>query len=127
MNEARETHLDSEEFAKRCVGICEDRKAENVILFDVRETSVLADFYLICSGTSEPHVRALKSRLHHELAADGILPRVEGSLASHWIVMDYGVVLIHILQPELRDYYKIEELWNSEHVIYRSPDVPDER
>jgi len=112
--------VDSEVLARRCVEICEDRKAENILLFDVRGASVLADFYLICSGNSEPHVRALRGRLNRDLGEEGVHPRIEGKASSHWIVMDYGTVLVHIMAPELRDFYKIEELWNSDRVVYRS-------
>jgi ribosome-associated protein len=63
--------------------------------------------------------------LKRGLAADGVQPRgKEGDPASQWIVMDYGVVLIHILDPERREFYNIEELWGESHLAYRSP-APD--
>lgn len=117
--------FDADKLARRCVDICEDRKAENVLLFDVRDTSVLADYYLVCSGTSEPHMRAIRARLSRDLAEEGVRPRIEGSPDSHWIVVDTGPVLVHIMDPERRDYYKIEELWNAEQIVYRGQTTTD--
>ena len=112
---------DSEALARKCVEICEGRKAENLLMFDVRGDSVLADFYIICTGTSKPHIRAISDNVKRELAGEGILPRGrEGDPASQWIVMDYGVVLLHILDPERREFYHIEELWGESHLVYRS-------
>lgn len=117
--------FDADKLARRCVDICEDRKAENVLLFDVRGTSVLADYYLVCSGTSEPHMRAIRARLSRDLAAEGVRPRIEGNSGSRWIVVDAGSILVHIMDPERRDYYKIEELWNAEQIVYRGQTTAD--
>jgi ribosome-associated protein len=112
--------MDSEALAKRCVEICEDRKAVSVVLYDVRKQSVLADYYLVCTGNSEPHLRAIASHLQRDLAEEGVpARRVEGRAASHWLVLDYGLILIHIFAPELRQYYKIEELWGADSVVHR--------
>ena len=121
MEQISATMIDSEALAKRCVKICEDGLAENVLLFDVRNTSILADFYLICSGKSEPHVRAIKGHIDQDLSKDGMHPRVDGQPSSHWIIMDYySAVMIHIMGPDRREFYKLEELWDSEKIIYRS-------
>ena len=115
---------ESEALAKRCVEICEDCKAENILLFDVRKTSVLADFYLICNGTSDPHLRAIRVRLEKELAPAGVkLLHTSGTAASRWIILDFNTVLIHVFLPEMREFYKIEELWAKEPIIYRSRDA----
>jgi len=114
---------DSEALARRCVAICEGRKAEELLLFDVRESSVLADYYLICTGTSAPHITAICNHLRQDLAREGILPRRrEGDPASHWVIMDYGVVLVHIMDADRRRFYRIEELWENGHLVYRSED-----
>ena len=92
---------DSEALARQCVSICEGGKAEDLMLFDVRESSILADYYLICTGTSAPHISGVCNRLRQELALAGVLPRRrEGDPASHWVILDYGDVLVHILDPE---------------------------
>jgi ribosome-associated protein len=114
---------DSETLARRCVEICEERKAENLLLFDMRSASLLADFYLICSGTSGPHLRALVNHLSRDLAADGSAVRnVEGTPASGWVIIDYGTVLVHVLEPARREFYRIEEFWGREHIVYEGHD-----
>jgi ribosome-associated protein len=115
-------NVDSETLAKHCVTICEERKAENVVLFDVRQASVLADYYLLCTGTSMPHIRAISENLKIEVQGEyGLLPRAkEGDAASEWIIMDYGVLIVHILDGDKRRFYNVEELWNPELVVYRS-------
>jgi len=110
--------VDARALAQRCFDICKDRKAEEVHLYDVRRTSLLADFYLICSGNSVPHIRAISGRLTHDLSSDGIRPRaVEGAPASRWMVLDYGCVLVHIFHPELREFYGIEKLWGEDQLL----------
>ncbi|MDX9980777.1 MAG: ribosome silencing factor [Lentisphaeria bacterium] len=115
-------NVDSEALAKHCVAICEERKAENVVLFDVRETSVLADYYLLCTANSMPHIRAISDHLKIEVQGEfDLVPRArEGDAASEWVIMDYGVVIVHILEGDRRRFYNVEELWNPERVIYRS-------
>ena len=116
---------DPQTLAYQCVKICEDRKAEDLMLFDVRESSLLADYYLICTGTSAPHISGICNRLRQELALAGVLPRRrEGDPASHWVIMDYGAVMVHVLDPERRRFYRIEELWETGHLVYRSPTEP---
>jgi ribosome-associated protein len=115
---------DSEAVARRCAEICEDTKAENVLIYDVRGESVLADFYLVCSAGSDPHLRAVKGHLERGMREEGIRPRnVSGTPSSHWIIIDFGDVLAHVFHPDLRDYYKLEELWDAKQIIYRSRDV----
>jgi ribosome-associated protein len=114
-----------EALARRCVEICEDRKAQDVMLFDVRNQSVLADFYIVCTANSEPHLRAVQEHLHKTLADEGRRPRGrEGVAASRWVIVDYGDVLIHVMDAERRAFYRLEELWGEQSVLYRSPADP---
>lgn len=110
--------MDARELAERCIEICDGRKAEGLRLYDMQGTSLLADYYLICSGKSVPHLRAICDHLSRDLAQEGVRPhRVDGTPASQWIVMDYGVVLVHIFHPELREFYDIEALWGEAHIV----------
>ena len=113
---------DSEAMARLCARICEDGKAEELMLFDVHESSFFADYYLICTGTSAPHIGGICNRLRQELAVAGYLPRRrEGDPSSHWVIVDYGAVLVHVLDPERRRYYHLEELWETGRLVYSSP------
>lgn len=120
MTENHPAVMDAEAIARRCVAVCEERKAAEVLLFDVREQSILADFYLVCSGTSMPHVRALAEHIRLAMLDAGVPSRGrDGGPNSQWLVLDYGILMVHILMPELRRYYCLEELWDKRKVIYQ--------
>ena len=88
---------DSAALAKLAVETCESRKAEKVSLYGMEGKSVLADYYLICSGQSEPQINAIAGALHHLFSEHGMKPKsIQGTPQSHWIIMDYGFILIHI-------------------------------
>lgn len=116
----------TEELARHCVGICEDRKALDVRLYDVRDTSLLADFFLICTGRSNPQIRAICEHIRKGIKEEaGIYPKVEGVPASHWVVMDFGPLLVHILHPDTRRYYLLEELWDTGVLVYPEGEEED--
>ena len=96
MTEANLENIDPEVIAKKCVEICEQHKAADIVLFDVREKTILADFFLVCSGTSLPHLRALAEHIKRALLDEGIKPRGrDGNPSSQWLVLDYGIIIIH--------------------------------
>ncbi len=107
--------------------ICDRHKARNIILYDLKESSMLADFYLVCSGTSEPHLNALAGHLEKEMRQHQLRPRhIDGSPASRWIIIDYGYLMIHLFLPAMRQYYEIEKLWaETAEVLYRGGDEQD--
>ncbi len=119
-----ETKLSSEDFerlARQCAEICEERKASDIRLYNVQETSVIADYYLICTAHSDPHIRAVSANIEKQLKNQNIYPRnVEGVPSSHWMVMDYGGLMIHIFHPDTRKYYCLEELWSDHEVLYQT-------
>ncbi len=90
-----------------------DRKAEDIIMLDIRELSVIADYFVICTGTSDRQVRAIANALDEELGKREVHPRgTEGMAQAQWVLMDYGDVIVHIFAPEQREYYKLERLWS---------------
>ncbi|MCQ2396812.1 MAG: ribosome silencing factor [Lentisphaeria bacterium] len=117
--------LESLDIAKMCVQTCEDTKEQDILLFDVRERqSMVAEYYIVCSGTSMPHIRAIADHVKKTLVEAGLRPRgADGDPESRWMVLDYGLVLVHILEPEMRNFYQLEELWDESKVIYRSTPV----
>jgi ribosome-associated protein len=120
MTEQVPLKMDAETLARHCVTVCEERKAADILLFDVREQSILADFYLVCSGNSMPQVRAIAEHIRLAMHEHGLLARGrDGGHNSQWVVMDYGVIMVHILMPELRRYYCLEDLWDKRKVIYQ--------
>lgn len=116
MEQSLRPRVDAERLSQRCVEICQDRKADDLRLYDVRETSLLADYFVICTANSVPHLRAISGRLVRDLGEEeGVQPRaVDGAAGSHWVVLDYGSVLVHVFLAEEREYYNIEALWRGE-------------
>jgi ribosome-associated protein len=90
-----------------------DKKAVNPVLLDVRTVSSVTDYYLIATGTSAPHLKALAEEVDHQLKAGGLEKRRRsGESNSGWMVLDCGSVVVHLFLPHTRDYYAIEDLWN---------------
>ena len=102
----------AESIVRICRDVALDKKAEEVRILDLRGVSTVADFFLICSGRSEPQLKAISEAIVRRLREDGIRPKGhDGYPISRWVVMDYGDVLIHIFHPEVRNRYALEQLW----------------
>ncbi len=82
-------------------------------MLDIRKVSIIADYFVICTGTSDRHVRAIAKEIDEKLGDAGVNPiNTEGLTAGEWVLMDYGSVLVHIFDKETRDHYKLEQLWS---------------
>lgn len=100
------------ELALRIADILTETPASNTLLLEITDYSSLADFFLLCSGDNERQLRAISEEVGEELAKSGIRPlRTEGTPQSGWIVLDFGEVVAHIFSSELRDFYRLEQLW----------------
>jgi ribosome-associated protein len=90
-------------------------------MLDISEVSAVADYFVICSGTSERQLGALQNQVRTEVkeAGAGVPLQVEGTSASGWILMDYGAVVVHLFTPELRIFYDLEDLWRSGRTVVR--------
>jgi len=89
-----------------------ERKAESLVVLDVRELTSVADAFLICSGRSNRQVIAIADSVQRTLKEQGIRPlSVEGKSEGHWVLMDYGDVVIHIFYETVREFYDLEGLW----------------
>ena len=88
------------------------KKAIDIIGIETKELTVMSDYFIIASGTSNTHVRALADEVDDEMKKLGVeVDHIEGR-ATGWILLDYNDVLVHVFQPESRQYYNIERLWN---------------
>lgn len=88
------------------------RKAANLALLDVRGLSSVADFLIICSGRSNRQVSAIADFIQIDLKKKGIRPlSVEGKKEGHWVLLDYGHVVLHVFYEPLREFYDLESLW----------------
>lgn len=91
----------------------DDMKAERLEVLDVRAKTSIADYFLVCSGTSDRHVDAIADRVAEKLVEHKIKPfRTEGE-RSGWILQDYGDVVFHVMKEEQRQFYDLESLWQS--------------
>lgn len=113
--------IDSQQLARRVVDVLSEKQAEDVVLLDLREVSILADYFVIASATSERQAQALvegvRTTVKDELSA---LPtHVEGEPSSGWVLMDYGSVIVHLFAPDVRTYYDLEGFWRTARVVVR--------
>ena len=87
---------------------------------DIQENSVIADYFVICSGTSVRMVSALMSEVKDEVKKEfGLNGRIEGEANAGWMLADYGSVIVHIFSPDRREYYSLEELWAEAKTVLR--------
>lgn len=113
----------SRETALVAARAADDRKADNVLVLRVSEVSYLADYFVIVTGYSQAQLRAIYQAISDqvELELQRLPLRIEGQSDGNWVLMDYGDVIIHILLPEERDFYKLEAFWgHAERVHWQS-------
>ena len=104
--------MTSLEKAKNIAKILDKKKAIDIIGIETKELTVMSDYFIIARGTSNTHVRALADEVDDEMKKLGVeVDHIEGR-ATGWILLDYNDVLVHVFQPESRQYYNIERLWN---------------
>jgi len=110
--------LEALEIAKKAWEALEKKKGEKILLLDVKELTGITDFYLLASGSSAPHLKAMFSEVQHALKEEGIYCyRKAGKSESGWLVLDYIDVVIHVFSAEARQYYAVEELWGEAPII----------
>jgi len=101
------------DLAKKCREFAENKKAHDPVILDLRAIEGPADFFLIVSGDSEPHLKAIAGEIERgvkeELQRRPF--RVSGNSASQWIILDYGEVLVHVMNSDRRGFYRLEDLW----------------
>lgn len=105
--------MDAKKLALLCQELAENRKAEQVVILDVRKVSSVTDYFVIASGTSEPHLRAISEEITDRLRDEHeVRPRaVDGTLQTAWLVLDYFDVIVHVMRSDARKRYDLESLW----------------
>ncbi|MDI6744548.1 MAG: ribosome silencing factor [Thermodesulfovibrionales bacterium] len=89
-----------------------DKKAVDVLVLELKGLSIIADYFVICSGESTTQVRAIVEAIAEHFSKKGIRPLgIEGLNYSHWVLMDCGDIIIHVFEEETRAYYQLEKLW----------------
>ena len=105
--------MESKTLALTCARLADNKKAENIALLDLREISSVADYFVIVTGSNEPHLRAIVDEITEKLRIDhNVRPfSTEGARISPWIVLDFIDVLVHVMNDEFRELYNLENLW----------------
>jgi ribosome-associated protein len=96
-----------------------DKKGEDIVLMDLREVSLIADYFVIANASNERLLNAIAEHIRDELKErHRLYPlRVEGRGDSGWVLMDYGNIVIHLFDPDVRNYYDLEGLWRDASVL----------
>jgi ribosome-associated protein len=105
--------MDSKKLAQFCREFADNKKAENIVILDVRKLSSVTDYFIIASGTSEPHLRAIVEEITDQLReGHGVRPRaVDGTVHGAWVVLDFFDVIVHVMRADARERYDLESLW----------------
>jgi ribosome-associated protein len=105
--------MDSKKLALLCREFADNKKAENIVVLNVAKVSSVTDYFVIATGTSEPHLRAITDEIVDRLRDEhGVRPRaVDGSPRDPWRVLDYFDVIVHVMRAEVRERYDLEGLW----------------
>ena len=105
--------MDSRKLALLCRELADNKKAEDIVILDVRELSSVTDYFVIASGSSEPHLRAIVDEITDRLREDeDVRPRaVDGTAQAAWVVLDFFDVIVHVMRQDVRQRYDLETLW----------------
>ncbi|MEA3328275.1 MAG: ribosome silencing factor [Candidatus Omnitrophota bacterium] len=105
--------IDSGEKSLICARACRDKKGENILLIDLKKISNFTDFFVICDGQSDRHLKAIADNILGELKHFNIrVWHIDGYREGRWILLDYNDVIVHIFCKELRSFYDLERLWS---------------
>ncbi len=113
--------LKSLDIARQIVDVIADKQGEDILLLDIRDISILADYFVIGSAISKRQTKAMVNGIIDETRESfgGKPLRVEGDADSGWVLMDYGAVVVHLFAPEARNYYDLEGFWEDARVVVR--------
>ena len=104
-----------EEIRDTAVAALEEIKARDIVVLDVRKLTSLFDYLIVASGESARQTKALARNVHDKVkSAGGSVIGVEGEQTGEWVLVDLGGVVVHVMQPAVRDYYSLEQLWGGE-------------
>lgn len=105
-------NLTISEIAQLAAKTADDKKAINTVILDIKELSLIADYFVICSGNSETQVQAIANEIKGKMNEENIdIKGMEGLRQARWILIDLGDVVVHVFHKEERNFYNIERLW----------------
>jgi ribosome-associated protein len=118
--------MDSKKLALLCRELADNKKAENILILDVRKLSTVTDYFVIASGSSSPHLRAIIHEITDKVREDfDLRPRaMDGNMNGDWVVLDYFDVIVHVMRAEVRDRYDLEGLWGDAPQVKPGSETP---
>ncbi len=120
--------LEGRTLADTAASLAAEKKAEDIVILDLRGISTITDYFVVCSGTSQPHLKAILKEVRERLKNDHDTPPMstEGQSDSQWMVIDYGDVMVHLFHPERRQHFALEDLWgDAERILWAPPSPAD--
>ncbi len=119
--------MESIEIARLCAQYADEKKAEDILLLDLRGLSPVTDFFVIVTANSNPQLRAVRDQIVEEMREQNALKPIhsDGSYESQWLIVNYPNVLVHILSPEKREFYALEELWGDAPTVAWQAEKPE--
>ncbi|MDL4841474.1 ribosome silencing factor [Aquibacillus rhizosphaerae] len=104
--------MESKQLANLAAKACDDKRGEDIVMMDMQDVSLVADYFLICEGTNERQVQAIAREIKSQAEENEIMvKRLEGFDQARWILVDLGDVVCHIFHKDERNYYNLERLW----------------
>jgi ribosome-associated protein len=104
-------NLESKEKAEFIFEVAESIKAESTEIVEVKAKTVMMDYIVVCSGTSDVHIRSIADRIDEEMRKHKLRPRGIEGRESGWVLLDFGDVVVHVMREEQRQFYDLESLW----------------
>lgn len=105
--------IDSRKMAELVADAADDKKATAITLIDVEKVSSVADYFVVCSGATPIQVKAIAQHIEEKLLEAGCqLYHLEGASTASWVLLDFGVVVVHVMLEREREFYNLERLWN---------------
>lgn len=123
MEKELEALKNSEQLGNQIMDILANKQASNILMIDVSAKSSITNYYVVCTARNVSQAKAFCEEIQSVLESQGrVVARIDGEKEGKWIVMDYGLVIVHIFHTEMREYYKFEKLWiepDSSNVVYK--------
>ncbi|MBR1966250.1 MAG: ribosome silencing factor [Lentisphaeria bacterium] len=114
MTEENKKNVTAAELAEFCRNEAEEKLAENIVMLNVADRTTTADYFILCTANSMPHISAIVNNIERRVREQfAIRPlRTNGDAWSSWILIDFGTVIIHVMSEECREHYNLEKLWS---------------
>lgn len=110
--------MESQELVEALVHALGEKQARQIVMIDVAEISSVADYVVICHGTSSTHIQALSHAIREYAKEQSLTCSYEGEKDGSWVLVDMGTVIVHIMNEKLRQFYDLENLWGHGHITY---------